>query len=226
MHQVTSARIIHIPGDRLREANVERTIDKLRSAGIRDVEVFPGIRPADRGNLYSIGEWGCYQSHVAASRHALESGSTTMVLEDDAVLSGSPDQLAAFLAAADQATWDVLHVGYSSALVFREWDEDLMSQPTLPVRGVVWGLLSYVVRPERLEPILDVLAELPDRDPQLGGGIGADGAWSETNWSLPWMIRRVAPTSYFHQIPGVDSTLRDLPLKVRIRNVIQRARRR
>ncbi|MFN8020964.1 MAG: hypothetical protein U0Q03_05475 [Acidimicrobiales bacterium] len=226
MHSVEAARIIHIPGDRRREANVERTIDTLHRAGIADVAVFPGVRPTDQHTMYSIGEWGAYQSHVGAARQAAAEGRTTMILEDDAVLTGSPEQLSAFLGRADEVAWNVLHVGYIDFNIFRNWDTQLLSQPTVPVRGEMWGCQAYVVRPERLDEIVAVLDELPDRDPQLGGGVGPDGGWSEANWSLPWMIRRAAPKSMFHTIPGVASSLRQLPLTERVKHVLMRIARR
>jgi hypothetical protein len=222
MHRIEAARIIHIPGDRRREANVERTIDTLHQAGIADVAVFPGIRPTDKANMYSIGEWGAYQSHVGAARQAAAAGRTTMILEDDAVLTGSADQLSTFLARADEVAWDVLHVGYINFNIFRNWDTAMLSQPTVPVRGEMWGCQAYVVRPDRLDEIVAVLDELPDRDPQLGGGVGPDGGWSEANWALPWMIRRAAPSSMFHTIPGVASSLRQLPIAERVKHALLR----
>jgi hypothetical protein len=226
MPVVTRARIIHIPGDPRRDANVDTLMTALRAAGFTDVAAFEGVRPDDRGPMYSVGEWGCYQSHVALTRFAASTGEPLMILEDDAVLSCKPGELAELLQQAEPAKWNVLNVGYLSTSVFRDWDADLMSHPTIPVRGEMWGCQCYVVRPDRLDEIAQFLAELPYMDRDLGGGVGADGAWCEAAWHHPWMLRRAAPKSLFHTIPGITSTLRRTSLGTKIKDTARGVQRR
>lgn len=227
MPVVTRARIIHIPGDPRREANVERLIAALGAAGLTDVAVFEGIRPNDRGPMYSVGEWGCYQSHVALTRLAASTGEPLMILEDDAVLSFTPADLAELLTRAEPAAWSVLHVGYlSTPTVFRDWDVELMSRPTIPIRGELWGCQCYVVRPDRLDEITQFFADLPDADPDLGGGVGSDGAWCEAAWHHPWLLRRAAPQSLFHTIPGITSSLRRTSITTKVKDTARGVRRR
>jgi GR25 family glycosyltransferase involved in LPS biosynthesis len=129
------AYIIHLPEDTRRIRNVQRLTQSLRDAGVAHVEVHQGIRPQDRGPMYSVGEWGCYQSHVACLRRiaAEPDAGGALVLEDDAVLSASPDELRALLDA--DAPWDFLHLGYLSRTVFRDWDEELFAQELLRSAG-------------------------------------------------------------------------------------------
>ena len=103
----TAAFIIHVPGDRRRERNVRRLRSYLIDAGVTDVHVFDGVVPDDAGPLRTLGEWGCYRSHVGALRAGLAIGTDeVMVLEDDAVPVLTPGELATFLAAARPEAWD------------------------------------------------------------------------------------------------------------------------
>src|SRR3569833_2909723 len=75
--------------DRLRD-----TLDELKKAGCTDhVDVFPAIRPADTSGFGSIGEHGCYLSHLAVLER-YRSCSSILVLEDDVAFSMSRAELA------------------------------------------------------------------------------------------------------------------------------------
>jgi len=200
--------------------NVERLTQTLQDAGVTRVEVHPGVRPQDRGPLYSVGEWGCYQSHLACLRRiaADPDAGSGLVLEDDSVLSASSDELRALLDV--DVPWDFLHLGYSENTVFREGDEELMSCDVMRVRGVLYGLLCYAASPEGLAERCDALARLPFEPASEGGGVGADGALCELSWRDPSLVRLAPPQSLFRQLPGVRSSLRPTSAKQRAAELV------
>lgn len=202
------AHIIHIPGDSRREKNVVRLKTSLKAVGIDDVQVYEGVRPQDRGPLYSVGEWGCYQSHVGCMRRIAESGdeAPSLVLEDDAVLDAPPVDMARVLASTQD--FDVLHLGYLSNTVFRDWDDDLQHRAVQRVRGVLYGTQCYAVQATGLEGLINVLERLPYVAPEDGGGVGIDGALCEASWRDPSLVRMATTASMFRTLPGVRSGLR------------------
>ena len=215
------AYIIHVPGDSKREKNVMRLTRSLQTAGVPDVVVFPGIRPPDRGPLYSSGEWGCYQSHVACLRRIADDSDPNgaLVLEDDAVLTQVPARLAEVF--TSEADWDFLHAGYLSNTVFRDWDEDLMCQNLVRARGVLFGLQCYAARPAGLADRCELLEQLPFVPAAEGGGVGVDGALCELAWRDPSLVRMAPPRSLFRTIPGVASGLRDSSRAARGREIVR-----
>lgn len=219
------AYIIHVPGDARRERNVETLVQLLESIGIARVEVFDGIRLADAGPMESIGEWGCYQSHVACMRLAAEGppGSSVMILEDDSVLDCTPTELSAVLARASELPWDFLHVGYLDNGFFRRWDRSVGLDQFIEIKGALLGLQSYCVRPAGLAERCDYLTALPDSSPLIGGAAGIDGAYCELAWRGPETIRWAPSRSLFRQIPGVKSNLRPSPLSRRVKEVLRSA---
>ena len=206
------AHIIHIPGHSRRGRNVERLAAQLRSAGISSVTVFEGIRPNSSGGLRSIGELGCYLSHLACLR-IIAAGSDdhrALVLEDDAVLSVPPSRLAALLTTDEP--YDFLHAGHLSRTLFRDWDQHMVSQALLPVHGVLFGTQCYVASARGLQARCEQLESLLVEEPLDGGGVGIDGAFCELAWRDPTLIRLAPPRSLFHTLPGVGSTIRRMSL--------------
>lgn len=225
MSTPSRAYIIHLPEDSRRLRNVERLTHDLHAAGVAEVEVFPGIKPADSGPMFSRGEWGCYQSHVACLRRiaAEPAAGPALVVEDDAVLRVSPEQLRRLFDTG--APWDFLHAGYLSNTVFRAWDEALMSRDLIRVRGVLYGSQCYAVNPRGLDERCDVLDRLPYEAPADGGGVGIDGALCELAWRDPALVRLAPPTSLYHTLPGAASGLRKVPLMARGNEVARAALR-
>lgn len=206
----TNAYIIHIPGDPRRERNVASLMAVLREAGIANVEVMPGVQPPDKGPMFSIGEWGCYLSHLeclrrAAARPADES---TFILEDDALLDVPVAELVATFERAASRDWDFLHLGYGGNTVFRDWDEQVLSADFLRVRGVLFTTLGYCVRSPGLADRIDFLERHAVSSPLDGGGVGIDGAYCEMTWADPTLVRLAPPRSLFRPVPGIKSMLR------------------
>lgn len=219
------AHVIHVPGDTRRERNVQTLLDVLGAAGVASVEVFDGIRPNDPGTMESIGEWGCYQSHIACLRIAAagDPGSSTLILEDDAVLDATPEELHAVLIRAATLPWDFLHVGYLDNGFFRGWDRSVGRDRFVEIKGALLGLQCYAVRPEGLAARCDFLEALPAVSPLDGGGAGIDGAYCELAWRGPTTVRRAPSRSLFRQIAGVKSNLRPSPLPQRAKEIVRSA---
>jgi len=219
------AYVIHIPGDTRRERNVEVLVDLLGAAGVATVEVFDGIRPADAGQMESVGEWGCYLSHVACLRLASDgaAGSSTLILEDDAVLDAGPDELRSVLERSATLPWDFLHVGYLDNGFFRAWDRSVGRDRFVEIKGALLGLQCYGVRADGLAARCDFLEALPERSPLDGGAAGIDGAYCELAWRGPATVRRAPARSLFRQIAGVKSNLRPSPLPQRAKEIVRSA---
>jgi glycosyl transferase family 25 len=67
--------------DRRREMRGE-----LRRMGVESdprISFFSAVAPADAGNWTSLGEHGCYQSHLEILKEARERGESVLILEDD-----------------------------------------------------------------------------------------------------------------------------------------------
>ena len=76
-------KIINLPArtDRRREM-----MGELKRMGLADdsrVEFFDAIAPADRGKWRTIGEHGCFLSHLAVLKSALKASKSILLLEDD-----------------------------------------------------------------------------------------------------------------------------------------------
>jgi hypothetical protein len=214
------ALIIHAGGDKRRQQNVERLQGFLRRVGIADVQVFDAVCPPDSGPMFSPGEWGCFQSHLACLRIAAAepSGSSTMILEDDAVFRYDVSEVRQALSDAATEPWDILHIGHTRFEILRSWDEKLVNQPWHRVRGLLLGAQCYVVRADGIRPRVEQFADLAHEDPATGGGVGTDGAFSELAYRDPTFIRVAPINSMTEQLFGIRSTIReDEPISWRIR---------
>ena len=105
--------------DRIRIINLRSRADRrremageLKRLGLKNdprVEFFEAIAPADRGKWRTIGEHGCYLSHLAVLRQAALAGESILLLEDDCD----------FTDAAQTSDWgagsDIFYGGFSAA---------------------------------------------------------------------------------------------------------------
>jgi hypothetical protein len=215
------AFIVHIPGDKRREHNVRVLTEVLRAAGVRDVEVFPGVQPPDAGPMFSIGEWGCYQSHTGAIEKAIDHPTWThvMVLEDDALSVDDPATLGRNLRRFVERDFDFLHLGHTTMTVFRHWDPAITSQDLLRVRGLLLGALCYLVPVGDARRRVEQLREMAHRDARDGGGVGFDGALCNIAWEDPSVVRLAPPQPLFTQLAGIKSQLRATPMAGRAREL-------
>ena len=205
------ALIIHAGGDKRRRQNVQRLKTFLRRVGIADVQVFDAVCPSDSGPMYSPGEWGCFQSHLECLRIAAADpvGSSTMILEDDAVFRYDAAAVSEALLDAATEPWDILHLGYLRNEILRSWDENILKQPWHRVRGLLLGAQCYVVRPDGIRSRVEQFAALAHEDPTTGGGVGTDGALSELAYRDTTFIRVAPVSSMTEQLVGIRSTIRE-----------------
>ena len=186
------ALIVHAEDSPQRVENVRRLTAYLAGVGLEAVDVFPAVRPPDPGPLYSAGEFGCYQSHggclhaaAAQPEHVI-----TMVIEDDVEFSISAARLREVLEDAVGREWDLLYLGHSGWSPVRSWDRDLLAEPWLQVRGMIYGTTCYMVRPRGFARLADDYDELAWESPQTGG-------WCRRGWR----IRRALLPSSGHRPP-------------------------
>lgn len=205
------ALIVHIESSEQRATNVRRLTAYLDDVGLAAVEVFPAVTPSDRGPLYSAGELGCYQSHGGCLRLASEQPDNivTMVLEDDVEFSIPAARLREVLEDALGREWDLLYLGHSGWSPLRSWDRDLLAEPWLQVRGMIFGTTCYMVRPRGFARLADEYDELVWESPLTGGGVGADGAFAELAYRHPDIVRLAKPVTLVEEIVGSQSLIRD-----------------
>ncbi len=205
------AVVVHMQGSEQRAANVRRLTAYLDDVGLESVEVFPAVTPSDPGPLYSAGEFGCYQSHGACLRAAREQPDhlITMVLEDDVEFSIPAARLRGVLEDAIGREWDLLYLGHSGWSPVRSWDRDLLAEPWLQVRGMIYGTTCYLVRPRGFARLADEYDALVWESPATGGGVGADGAFAELSYRHPDIVRLTRPVPLVEEIVGSVSFIRD-----------------
>lgn len=99
-------RIVNLPQRRDRRREMD---DELRRAGLAGdprVSYFAAIRPDDRGDFYSIGARGIYESQKTILREAAAAGESVLILEDDCAFSPG---LGEYRSTSD---WDIFYGGY------------------------------------------------------------------------------------------------------------------
>ena len=184
--------IINLPSraDRRREMGQQlRLIGLGLEAPI--IELFPAVRPGDRGEFDSVGARGCFMSHRSVLQKAAEMGySRIVILEDDVnFISGFPHYLSGVVESLASQHWDLFYGGYRVA------DErDL--RPGIPVyppeRGVLLAHFVAFQSPaiQMAAAYLDTLLSRPGGDPR-GGPMHVDGAYTWLRRTHPELTTRL-----------------------------------
>ena len=171
--------VINLPErlDRRREMQQQLKLAALKA------DFFPATRVSEAGDWPSVGARGCYQSHLAILKEALQSQAhRVMVLEDD--LDFSPrlkmfeTELLDKIALSD---WDILYLGHVEPL------PDQNRLELVPSSGPIMTAHFYAVNArilQRLVTFLELVQSRPAGDP-LGGPQHYDGAL--------WMFRQQNP---------------------------------
>lgn len=170
--------VINLPDrvDRRREMTAQLALIGLADDPL--VRFFPAVRPTDPGDFGSLGERGCFLSHLGALKDAVANGyRSILILEDD--VDWTPAALArnARLDALRDTDWGFLHGGRGHdqaaadgaiSLMRLEPERELLLGHFIGLRGdVIAGMVDY----------LEAMLQRPKGSPD-GGPMHVDGAYS------------------------------------------------
>ena len=165
--------VVNLPSraDRLRETRRELA----RIGHAHTATVFPAIRPAEAAGFGSLGEHGCYLSHLAVWRAAVGARSL-LVLEDDVAFP--PDFAGrAGLVETLPEDWDVFYAGHMQLPELRRtWTETGLVRIDPCVEFI--GLHCYAVNGRALPALVraaEAFLSRPHGHP-AGGRMPIDGA--------------------------------------------------
>ncbi len=191
--------VINLPDrtDRRREMAAQLALIGLQNDPL--VQFFPAVRPTDAGDFGSMGERGCFLSHLGALKDAVAQGHRSiLILEDD--VDWTPAALArnARLDALRNTDWGFLHGGRGHdqaaadgaiSLVRLEPDRELLLGHFIGLRGAAIGqMVDY------LEAMLQRSKGSPD-----GGPMHVDGAYSWFRRAHPEVAAYVCTPSVAQQ---------------------------
>ena len=191
--------VINLPDrtDRRREMTAQLALIGLADDPL--VQFFPAVRPADPGDFGSLGERGCFLSHLGALKDAVANGyRSILILEDD--VDWTPAALAsnARLGALRDTDWGFLHGGRGHdqaaadgaiSLVRLEPERDLLLGHFIGLRGDVI---------ERMVDYLEAMLQRPKGSPD-GGPMHVDGAYSWFRRAHPEVASYVCTPSVAQQ---------------------------
>lgn len=188
--------VINLPdrSDRRREMTAQLALIGLQDDPL--VQFFPAVRPPDRGEFGSVGERGCFLSHLGALKDAVANGHRSiLILEDD--VDWTPAALArgAQLNDLRQTDWAFLHGGRGHdraaadgviSLVALAPEQELLLGHFIGLRGEVIG---------RMVDYLEAMLQRPAGSPE-GGPMHVDGAYS-------WFRRAHPDVAAYVCVPSV-----------------------
>ena len=102
-------RVVNLSDRTDRRREMDRELAAVGLDGDPRVAYFAAIRPSDAGDFTSIGARGCFASHQAILREAVQTNESVLILEDDC--SFMADAADRYLAPG----WDIFYGGYTAA---------------------------------------------------------------------------------------------------------------
>lgn len=188
--------VINLPDRTDRRREMTAQLERIGLADDPLVQFFPAVRPADPGEFGSLGERGCFLSHLGALKDAVEKGyRSILILEDD--VDWTPAALArnARLDALRDIDWGFLHGGRGHdraaadgaiSLVRLVPEQELLLGHFIGLRGAVIGqMVAY----------LEAMLQRPKGSPE-GGPMHVDGAYS-------WFRRAHPAVAAYVCVPSV-----------------------
>lgn len=167
------------------------------------VELFPAVRPADRGNFPTIGARGCFMSHLGIIERAVDLGLTRiLILEDDMDWTRLINDISGDdLRRLTETEWHFLHGGNVTGpskeasrfgMKRLEPDEGLLCTHLIGLRGEIIATASTYFK--------DMLAREPGSPD--GGPMHVDGAYSWLRKDFPGFISYVCEPALATQRPS------------------------
>ena len=168
--------VINLPSRTDRRAETET---ELARTGDTRAVFFDATRPRDEGKFRSIGEHGCYMSHLAILQNNVGC-KNLVVMEDD--VSFTPDLIRAEQVLASlPVDWDLFYAGHEQLSAHKsQWDGEGVVRVAPHVKLI--GLHCYLVNGGaigKLAAFFQLLLSRQRGDP-AGGPMPADGA---LNWA-------------------------------------------
>lgn len=161
--------------DRRREMEAQLALIGL--AGDPLVEFFPAVRPPDQGAFGSIGERGCFLSHLGVLKDAVAKGyQSILIMEDDVDWTQAALSRNADLTMLQQTDWTYLHGGKGSdraspdgviLLVQLQPEDFLLLAHFVGFRGAIIG---------EMVDFLEAMLQRP-KGAAEGGPMHVDGAY-------------------------------------------------
>jgi len=192
--------IINLPSRADRRREMDR---QLRNIGLGLdaplIELFPALRPTERGEFDSVGARGCFMSHRSVLQKATAAGySRILILEDDVnFVPGFTEQLSRVVAALAIAPWQMFYGGYRVA------DErDLpagIPAYSCERRVLLAHFVAFQSPAIQLAAAhLETLLSRPGGDPR-GGPMHVDGAYTWLRRAHPELTTRLAVPQLAYQ---------------------------
>lgn len=147
-----------------------------------EAEFFPAVRPDNAAGFPSIGARGCFLSHLAVLKQAIQDGADRLIiLEDDlSFVRDFSTRWPTVLAKLEAENWDVFYPGH----VIENLPEGLVwLDPSTAVRCTHFMMISGRVLP-MLVVGLETILSRPAGHP-LGGPMHVDGAYSTIRAQCP-----------------------------------------
>jgi glycosyl transferase, family 25 len=167
--------IINLPDRTDRRRDMERELDKIGlQSRTGHLEFFPAVRASAGGDWPSLGARGCFLSHYAVLKQALERRlQNILVMEDDCEFASTTEEFEhETVRTLRESRWDIVHLGHcekpeiSGAPVLTRWDRPTMGAHLYAVNRSALG---------RLVSFLEQVTQRPDGHPE-GGPQHYDGA--------------------------------------------------
>jgi glycosyl transferase, family 25 len=164
-----------------------------------EAEFFPAIRPEDAGGFPSIGARGCFLSHLAVLRQAMQDGTDRLViLEDDlSFVREFSTRWPSVLAELEAGTWDLFYPGH----VIEHLPDGLSRLDTSTgVRCTHFMMINGPALPTLVSGLETILSR-PAGHP-LGGPMHVDGAYSTIRSQHPELATLVHGPALGFQRPS------------------------
>ncbi|MDM8554710.1 glycosyltransferase family 25 protein [Desulfococcaceae bacterium HSG7] len=190
--------VINLPErtDRFREvtAALER-IGMPLSPG--KVEVFPALRPKEAAGFSSAGIRGCFLSHLAILKQALDLElSNVLIFEDDVEFASAFTRIwPSILTQLTSQPWSFAYLGYNSCVDGSTYaSPDTATVEMRPLSGSLRCAHAYAVSRQAISPVIQHLEEMLQRPPghPEGGPMDVDGAFNVFRRKHPETLTLIA----------------------------------